>query len=47
MLEPAKVDGREIVVLAEDLHEDLELRYPILRPREEGVAIERPVAVSA
>jgi len=31
--------GRKIIVLAEDLYEDLELWYPVLRLREEGAAV--------
>jgi len=31
--------GRRIVVLAEDLYEDLELWYPVLRLREEGAEV--------
>ena len=31
--------GRNVIVLAEDLYEDLELWYPVLRLREEGAAV--------
>jgi protease I len=31
--------GRRIIVLAEDLYEDLELWYPVLRLREEGAEV--------
>ena len=31
--------GRRVVVLAEDLYEDLELWYPVLRLREEGAEV--------
>src|SRR5581483_3394238 len=31
--------GRKILVLAEDLYEDLELWYPVLRLREEGAEV--------
>jgi protease I len=31
--------GRKIIVLAEDLYEDLELWYPVLRLREEGAEV--------
>src|SRR5919106_1383060 len=31
--------GKRIVVLAEDLYEDLELWYPVLRFREEGATV--------
>jgi protease I len=31
--------GRRVIVLAEDMYEDLELWYPVLRLREEGVEV--------
>ncbi len=31
--------GRKVIVLAEDLYEDLELWYPVLRLREEGAKV--------
>ena len=31
--------GRKVIVLAEDLYEDLELWYPVLRLREEGAEV--------
>jgi protease I len=34
-----RLTGRTLVVLAEDLYEDLELWYPILRFREEGARV--------
>jgi protease I len=34
-----KLEGRQIVILAEDLYEDLELWYPLLRMREEGAEV--------
>lgn len=33
------LEGRKIAVLAEDLYEDLELWYPVLRLREEGADV--------
>lgn len=33
------LEGRKIAVLAEDLYEDLELWYPVLRMREEGAEV--------
>lgn len=33
------LEGRQVVVLAEDLYEDLELWYPVLRLREEGAQV--------
>lgn len=37
-MEP-RLQGRRILVLAEELYEDLELWYPVLRLREEGAAV--------
>jgi protease I len=34
-----RLTGRQIIVLAEDLYEDLELWYPVLRLREEGAKV--------
>ena len=34
-----RLEGRKIAVLAEDLFEDLELWYPVLRMREEGAEV--------
>jgi protease I len=31
--------GRKVIVLAEDMYEDLELWYPVLRLREEGAEV--------
>ncbi|NGZ03553.1 MAG: protease [Nitrospira sp. WS238] len=36
---PPRLPGRTLVVLAEDLYEDLELWYPVLRFREEGARV--------
>lgn len=33
------LEGRRVLVLAEDLYEDLELWYPVLRLREEGARV--------
>lgn len=33
------LQGRKVAVLAEDLYEDLELWYPVLRMREEGATV--------
>lgn len=33
------LDGKEVIVLAEDLYEDLELWCPLLRLREEGAKV--------
>ena len=35
----ARLNGRKVAVLAEDLYEDLELWYPLLRLREEGAQV--------
>jgi len=35
----ARLTGRKLVVLAEDLYEDLELWYPVVRFREEGAQV--------
>ena len=34
-----KLEGKRIAVLAEDLYEDLELWYPLIRMREEGAEV--------
>ncbi|MDW7756674.1 MAG: DJ-1/PfpI family protein, partial [Desulfuromonadales bacterium] len=35
-----KLTGKTIAILAEDLYEDLELWYPLMRLREEGATVE-------
>jgi hypothetical protein len=34
-----RLTGRQLIMLAEDLYEDLELWYPVLRFREEGARV--------
>ncbi len=36
---PKRLNGKRVAIFAEDLYEDLELWYPLLRLREEGAAV--------
>jgi protease I len=36
---PMKLQGKKIIVLVEDLYQELEAWYPLLRMREEGAEV--------